>query len=263
MARWKGRGGGGGEPTTEDEDPWEVAGRNPEAKAKLLAARAAGVRDNFTPTPVAPNRFEALAEVEEVEDGGAQDPPGQPPTPFIVGKGGGRVAQADAGKAGEGGPFVEDGGGFAAPNGGYGVGNLFAGADQVNFDAVVSGAGGAYGGNGGDCGGNQGAAGQGEEWEPSIQGGGVAFKEAIGTWILDFLWKAGAQDLGALEDKLWSELGAHAPPQHTQPKPNIPPPESLHKRQNRAWTAFNKVMGQRDALADRLWSCERKLAKLL
>ena len=172
------------------------------------------------------------------------------------------MVEADSGKggkAGEGGPFVEDGGGFAAPNGGHGVGDLFAGADQVNFDAVVAG---ADGGKGEGCGGNKGAAGQGEEWQQKIQSspwGGGSFKEAMGTWVMDFLWKAGAQDLGVLEDKLWSELGAPAPPQL---KPPVPPPESMHKRRNRAWTAFNKVMGQRDALADKLWSCERKLARL-
>ena len=88
IGRGKGGGRGGATDGHKDEDAWSVAGRDPLNKAKLLEARAAGVRDDFTPAPLAPNRFEALAEEDDQEDVSPADPPGQPGTPFVVGKGG-------------------------------------------------------------------------------------------------------------------------------------------------------------------------------
>ena len=226
VQRWKGR--GGGEPACSEEDPWEVAGRNPEAKAKLLEARAAGVRVDYTPTPVVSNRFEALAEADEgprvVELEEPKDPPGQPCSPFIVGKGG--AVRAEGGNDVGASPFVENGGGFVAPNGGNGVGSLFDGADQVNFDAVVAGVDGGRGKSGNGNGGDAESAGAGpggvvlEEWA-ALEG---SFRDQMGVWVMDFLWKAGVSNLGALEDKLWAELGGPTAPPSTQTQCGIPAP---------------------------------------
>ena len=67
--RWAARQGrGGATDGHKDEDAWSVAGRDPLNKAKLLEARAAGIREEFIPAPLAPNRFEALAEEDEVDN---------------------------------------------------------------------------------------------------------------------------------------------------------------------------------------------------
>ena len=78
-------------------------------------------------------------------------------------------------------------------------------------------------------------------------------------WMVDFLYKVGVPNMGEVSDQLWKELGA----QQCNPPPIIfPPPESLHKHRNKAWTAYNKLMGEHDTLSNKLWACERQLCKL-
>ena len=65
--------------------------------------------------------------------------------------------------------------------------------------------------------------------------------------------------MGEVSDQLWKELGA---PQCNPPPIAFPPPENLHKQRDRAWRAYNKLMGERDNLSNKLWACERQLSKL-
>ena len=65
--------------------------------------------------------------------------------------------------------------------------------------------------------------------------------------------------MGDVSDQLWKELGT---PQCKPPPIVFPPPENLHKQRNKAWTAYNKLMGERDNLSNKLWACERQLSKL-
>ena len=89
-----------------NEDAWTIAGRDPQAKVTLLAARAAGVQDDIAPAALAGSRFRALEEEQVKEE--PVNPPGQPDSPFFVEQAG----VASGGDAG-GTPFG-DGGRFCA-----------------------------------------------------------------------------------------------------------------------------------------------------
>ena len=75
--------------------------------------------------------------------------------------------------------------------------------------------------------------------------------------------KSGVQNLGEISDKLWIELGTPTQPQCKIKPPSVSPPrEPLHKRKNRAWVSFYKLLGEQETLENKLWACERQLDKL-
>ena len=80
-------------------------------------------------------------------------------------------------------------------------------------------------------------------------------------WVLGLLERVGVPDLAAIQDKVWAELETPSQPQ-INIRPPDPPLEPLHKRQNRAWVAFNKAMLDQERLEDKLWKCEQQLDKL-